>query len=328
MEPILQVSHLSVSLPGRNRSVPILKDISFSLHQGKILGLVGESGSGKSMTAFAVNQLLPGGGQSITGGSVLFAGRELTGRTEKEMQTFRGKDIAMIFQEPMTCLNPVLTVKRQMTDVMMTHEKLSRKEAGDRAAHMLRKVHIQEAERTLNCYPYELSGGMRQRVMIAMALSCSPQLLIADEPTTALDVTVQAQIIFLMKEACEESGTAVIFISHDLGVVSQLCDDIAVMYAGTIVESGTAADVLKEPGHPYTKALLAAVPKFTSDMGKDRLYAIPGMVPDPSEQMTGCPFAPRCPHAMAICRTGRPPVNDRGKGHSVSCWLEKEGRPS
>jgi oligopeptide/dipeptide ABC transporter ATP-binding protein len=323
MEPILQVSHLSVSLPGKNGPAPILKDISFSLKQGEILGLVGESGSGKSMTAFAVNQLLPGGGKSITGGSVLFAGEELTGKTEKQMQTFRGKDIAMIFQEPMTCLNPVFTVKRQMTDVIMIHEKRSRKEAEIQAADMLKKVHIRDPERTLSCYPYELSGGMRQRVMIAIALSCSPRLLIADEPTTALDVTVQAQIIFLLQEACQESGTGIIFISHDLGVVSQLCSRIAVMYAGTMAETGPASEVLKAPGHPYTKALLAAVPRFTSGGVRDRLYAISGMVPDPSEIQRGCLFAPRCPHAMDICRTEHPPIQNLGNQHQVSCFLEK-----
>lgn len=236
MENILNIKNLSVSLTGKRGTVPILHDISLEVEEGHILGLVGESGSGKSMTAFAITQLLPGGRNSIVGGSINFCGQELTEKTEKEMAKFRGKEIAMIFQEPMTCLNPVFTVGRQMTDVIMTHQQVKHENATKKALEMLEKVHIRNAERVLKCYPYELSGGMRQRVMIAIALSCSPKLLIADEPTTALDVTIQAQIIFLIKDACKASGTGVVFISHDLGVVSQLCDKIAVMYAGQIVE--------------------------------------------------------------------------------------------
>ena len=324
MENILNIKNLSVSLAGKRGTVPILHDISLEVEEGHILGLVGESGRGKSMTAFAITQLLPGGRNSIVGGSINFCGQELTEKTEKEMAKFRGKEIAMIFQEPMTCLNPVFTVGRQMTDVIMTHQQVKHENATKKALEMLEKVHIRNAERVLKCYPYELSGGMRQRVMIAIALSCSPKLLIADEPTTALDVTIQAQIIFLIKDACKASGTGVVFISHDLGVVSQLCDKIAVMYAGQIVEMGMAGDVLMDPQHPYTKALLASIPRFTpKEDGDDQLYAIPGMVPDPLEIIPGCRFAPRCPYVLDICRQEAPPLKELEEGHSLHCHLQE-----
>ena len=324
MENILNIKNLSVSLAGKRGTVPILHDISLEVEEGHILGLVGESGSGKSMTAFAITQLLPGGRNSIVGGSINFCGQELTEKTEKEMAKFRGKEIAMIFQEPMTCLNPVFTVGRQMTDVIMTHQQVKHENATKKALEMLEKVHIRNAERVLKCYPYELSGGMRQRVMIAIALSCSPKLLIADEPTTALDVTIQAQIIFLIKDACKASGTGVVFISHDLGVVSQLCDKIAVMYAGQIVEMGMAGDVLMDPPHPYTKALLSSIPRFTpKENEEDQLYAIPGMVPDPLEIIPGCRFAPRCPYVLDICRQEAPPLKELEEGHSLHCHLQE-----
>lgn len=217
MEPILSIRHLSLSLPVKKGMVSILHDVSLDVAPGQILGLVGESGSGKSMTAFAVTRLLPGGGREKLGGSIRFCGEELTEKSEKDMQAIRGRDISMIFQEPMTCLNPVFTIGRQMTDVLMTHQKISRSEAMKKAEDMLTSVHIRQAADVLRCYPYELSGGMRQRVMIGIALSCRPKLLIADEPTTALDVTVQAKILYLVREACRRLGTAVIFISHDLG---------------------------------------------------------------------------------------------------------------
>ena len=324
MENILSIKNLSVSLTGKRGTIPILHNISLEVEEGHILGLVGESGSGKSMTAFAITQLLPGGRDSIVGGSIHLCGQELTEKTETELAKFRGKEIAMIFQEPMTCLNPVFTVGRQMTDVIMTHQQVKHENATKKALEMLEKVHIRNAERVLNCYPYELSGGMRQRVMIAIALSCSPKLLIADEPTTALDVTIQAQIIFLIKDACKASGTGVVFISHDLGVVSQLCDKIAVMYAGQIVEMGMAGDVLMDPQHPYTKALLSSIPRFTpKEDGDDQLYAIPGMVPDPLEIIPGCRFAPRCPYALDICHQEAPPLKELEEGHSLHCHLQE-----
>lgn len=318
MEPVLTVSHLSLALPAKKGMVSILHDVSIKVEAGKILGLVGESGSGKSMTAFTITRLLSSGGHEKIGGSIQFCGEELTTKTEKEMQNIRGRDISMIFQEPMTCLNPVFTIGRQMTDVILVHQKVSKKEAYQVARDMLESVHIRNAEDVLACYPYELSGGMRQRVMIGIALSCKPKLLIADEPTTALDVTVQAKILYLIKEACQKLGTAVIFISHDLGVISQICDTIAVMYSGHIVEYGEEQDVFSHPEHPYTKALMAAVPKFTVKEG-EKLFAIPGMVPDPSEKMDGCRFAPRCPYATDICRTMMPVDQVAGNGHLVYC---------
>lgn len=320
MEPILQIRHLSLSLPVKKGMVSILHDVSLDVEPGKILGLVGESGSGKSMTAFAVTRLLPGEGREHLGGSIRFCGEELTAKTEREMQTIRGRDISMIFQEPMTCLNPVFTIGRQMTDVLMTHQQISRAEAMKKAEDMLTSVHIRQAADVLRCYPYELSGGMRQRVMIGIALSCRPKLLIADEPTTALDVTVQAKILYLIREACQNLGTAVIFISHDLGVISQICDTVAVMYSGHIVESGEADEVFRHPEHPYTRALMAAVPKFSiSAEAGDRLFAIPGIVPDPAEPMDGCRFAPRCPYATEICSLTPPEDTHTGAGHYVYC---------
>lgn len=320
MEPILSIRHLSLSLPVKKGMVTILHDVSFDVAPGQILGLVGESGSGKSMTAFTVTRLLSSNGREKVGGSILFCGEELTGKNEKEMQAIRGRDISMIFQEPMTCLNPVFTIGRQMTDVIMTHQKISRSEAMKKAEDMLKSVHIRQAADVLRCYPYELSGGMRQRVMIGIALSCRPKLLIADEPTTALDVTVQAKILYLVREACRRLGTAVIFISHDLGVISQICDNVAVMYSGHIVESGAAEDVFRHPEHPYTRALMAAVPKFTvSAAAGDKLFAIPGIVPDPSEPMAGCRFAPRCPYATEVCRTRPPEDTVIGGNHLVYC---------
>lgn len=325
MENILSIKNLSVSLAGKRGIVPILHNISLEVAAGHILGLVGESGSGKSMTAFSITQLLPGGRASLVGGSINFCCQELMEKTEAEMAQFRGKEIAMIFQEPMTCLNPVFTIGRQMQDVIMTHQKNNFREALKQAEEMLEKVHITDAARVLKCYPYELSGGMRQRVMIAIALSCSPKLLIADEPTTALDVTIQAQIIFLIKEACKAARTGAVFISHDLGVVSQLCDTIAVMYSGQIVEVGSAEDVLMHPHHPYTKALLASIPSFTKEEGgTERLASISGMVPDPSEIIKGCRFAPRCSFAMEICHKQPPPQRFLANEHSLHCHLQRE----
>lgn len=318
MEPVLDIRRLSLSLPGKKGDVSILHDVSLSVLPGQILGLVGESGSGKSMTAFAVTRLLPGGGREKLGGSIRFSGEELTKKTEKDMQRIRGREISMIFQEPMTCLNPVFSIGRQMTDVICTHRQVTRKEARAAARAMLESVHIRNAEDVLDAYPYELSGGMRQRVMIGIALSCRPKLLIADEPTTALDVTVQARILALIREACRNLGTAVIFISHDLGVISMLCDTVAVMYSGHIVEAGRTEDVLARPEHPYTQALIAAVPTFSMKAG-GRLFAIPGIVPDPSEPMRGCRFAPRCPRASGVCREAMPEGQASGDGHLVYC---------
>lgn len=322
--PVLAIKNLSLALPTKKGFVPILHAVSLSVAPGEILGLVGESGSGKSMTAFAVMRLLPGEGREKLGGSVCFMGEELTKKSEKEMQKLRGREISMIFQEPMTCLNPVFTVGRQMTDVIRQHQNVSKKEAHTLARDMLESVHIVNAESVLESYPYELSGGMRQRVMIGIALSCHPKLLIADEPTTALDVTVQAKILYLIKEACAKAGTAVIFISHDLGVISQICDSVAVMYSGHIVEAGSRDEIFNSPRHPYTKALMAAVPKFQMADG-ERLTTIPGIVPDAAEKMQGCRFAPRCPHALPACSERLPAGLVEGT-HRVYCHALERGQ--
>lgn len=324
MENVLEIEHLSLALPSKKGMIPILHDVNLHVGEGKIMGLVGESGSGKSMTAFAVTRLLPGGGKAELDGSIRLCGRQLLGISKKSMEEVRGRDVSMIFQEPMTCLNPVFTIGTQMTDVIRTHEKISKEDAEKKALAMLEAVHIRNAEDVISCYPYELSGGMRQRVMIAIALSCHPKLLIADEPTTALDVTVQAQILYLIKEACRNLKTAVLFISHDLGVISEICDSISVMYSGHIVESGDTAAVLQSPAHPYTRALIGALPKFTGGNTHDRLTAIPGMVPDPSEKMAGCRFAPRCKRASAACREGLPPSVEIRPGHKVYCCHPEE----
>ena len=317
---ILDIQHLSLSLPGKKGYIPILHDVNVSLAAGQILGLVGESGSGKSMTAFSVTQLLPGGGKAKLGGSIKFCDKELIGMKEHDMEKLRGHEISMIFQEPMTCLNPVFTIKAQMTDVIRTHGIQSPEEAKKVALSMLEAVHIRNPEDVLGCYPYELSGGMRQRVMIGIALSCHPKLLIADEPTTALDVTVQAQILYLMKESCEKLGTAVLFISHDLGVISEICDNVAVMYSGHIVEAGKTEDVLRHPMHPYTRSLIDALPNFHSDKETNPLKAIPGMVPDPTEVIPGCRFNARCPYASKICREKMASASLCEKEHAVYCW--------
>ncbi len=318
-ETVLEISHLSLSLPVKKGMVPILHDVNIELKAGEILGLVGESGSGKSMTAFAVTRLLPGGNRADLGGSIRLCGKELMGADEKEMETLRGRDVSMIFQEPMTCLNPVFTIAQQMVDVIRAHGDVSKADARKQALAMLEAVHIRNPEDVLDCYPYELSGGMRQRVMIGIALSCKPKLLIADEPTTALDVTVQAQILYLVKEAAEKLGTAVLFISHDLGVISEICDKVSVMYSGHIVESGDTKHVLEHPLHPYTRALIHALPRFSSNRKTDKLEAIPGIVPDPSEIMPGCRFAPRCPLRTPACEQGLPPRVDCKAGHTVYC---------
>ena len=303
MENVLEIEHLSLSLPSKKGMIPILHDVNLEVGEGKIMGLVGESGSGKSMTAFAVTRLLPGGGKAELDGSIRLCGRQLLGLGRKSMEEVRGRDVSMIFQEPMTCLNPVFTIGTQMTDVIRTHEKISKEEAFKKAVSLLEEVHIRNAEDVISCYP---------------------KLLIADEPTTALDVTVQAQILYLIKEACRNLKTAVLFISHDLGVISEICDSISVMYSGHIMESGDTASVLTEPCHPYTRALIGALPKFTREKTKERLTAIPGMVPDPSEKMAGCRFAPRCPRATAACGEGLPPSVEIAKGHTVYCCHPEE----
>jgi oligopeptide/dipeptide ABC transporter ATP-binding protein len=298
--------------------------VDFALGPGETLGVVGESGSGKSVTALSVMRLVDRPGQVLPGSRIVFEGRDLAELTETEMSRIRGNDISMIFQEPMTSLNPVFTVGDQIAEAVELHEGLGKKDALARAVEMMRLVGIPSAERRVADYPHQMSGGMRQRVMIAMALSCNPKLLIADEPTTALDVTVQAQILELMKDLRERLGMAILLITHDLGVVAEMVDEVAVMYAGRIVERGPVADVFAEPQHPYTEALLRSIPlvgmRYTQP-----LEAIRGMVPSPLDWPDGCRFAPRCDYAFDRCRTEDPRLLPVPPQESA-CWLCTEGR--
>ena len=300
-----------------------VEGVSLRGGSGKTLGLVGESGCGKSATALSILRLIPSPPGKIVGGEVIFEGRNLLELPENEMRTVRGCDIAMIFQEPMTSLNPVFTVGSQIVEAIMTHERVSKKQAWDRAVEMLRRVHIPSPKERATDYPHQLSGGMRQRVMIAMALACSPKLLIADEPTTALDVTIQAQIMDLFQEIAEGTDMAVLLVTHNLGIVAQTADDVAVMYAGHIVEHATTEQLFEAPLHPYTRGLLESVPKTTG--AAERLHVISGSVPDPAHKPPGCPFNPRCPHAMDVCREKMPAPFEQQPGHTVRCWaVEKK----
>jgi oligopeptide/dipeptide ABC transporter ATP-binding protein len=293
--------------------------VSFTLDEEETLGLVGESGCGKSMTALSILKLYPKPQGRIVEGTIEFAGESLVEKSEKEMQRIRGKSISMIFQEPMTSLDPVFPVGEGIIEVLMVHQGLSRREAKERAIELLRMVRIPEPERRIHAYPHQLSGGMRQRVMIAQALACRPKLLIADEPTTALDVTVQAQILELIRTLKKEMKTAVLLITHDLGVVAEHCERVAVMYAGKIVEKASVLSLFARPLHPYTRALLGALPRAESK--KQRLEVIPGTVPDLLSPPPGCRFHPRCQRRIALCFAEEPPLREVEKGHEVACHL-------
>jgi oligopeptide/dipeptide ABC transporter ATP-binding protein len=301
--------------------VKAVDGVSFSVKRGQTLGVVGESGCGKSVTAMTIMRLLDTPPAEIATGQIIFGGRDILHIPEEEMRQIRGNEIAMIFQEPMSSLNPVFTLGDQISEAVMLHLKLNKKEATERAIEALRTVGIAYPERRIKQYPHELSGGQRQRVMIAMALSCEPKLLIADEPTTALDVTIQAQILELISAIQEETGTAVMLITHDLGVVAETANDIVVMYAGRVVEHGPASDVLLQPKHPYTEGLLASIP--SKGMRGQRLNVIKGTVPNPFNMPSGCNFAPRCPYVFEPCQTLDPRVDDTG-GPPVACWLWKQ----
>jgi peptide/nickel transport system ATP-binding protein len=314
--PVLQVEDLSVGFENDDGLVRVVEDINFTVHRGKTLSLVGESGCGKSLTAFAILQLLPPFGK-ILSGSVKFHGRELVGLSDEEMQQVRGGDISMIFQEPMSALNPVFRIGTQIAEALVLHKNMEQDEALEQAVRMLEAVGIPDPASRANNYPHQLSGGMRQRVMIAMALACEPEILIADEPTTALDVTIQAQILDLMHDLQEKFHTAILFISHDFGVVSRMADEIAVMYAGRVIEHGSSTDILVEPRHPYTKALLQTTPRM--DRSLDRLPAISGRVPSPMNRPAGCCFRPRCDKAQEICGIERPLETRLREDHYAAC---------
>jgi peptide/nickel transport system ATP-binding protein len=320
--PLLRVENLKTHFHTRDGIVRAVDGVSFDVMPGETLAIVGESGCGKSVTAMSILRLLPMPPARIAGGRIEFDGRNLLELSEPEMRKVRGNAISMIFQEPMTSLNPVLTIGRQIAEALVLHRGMSEKAAMTRAGDMLRKVHIPEAERRLTQYPHELSGGMRQRVMIAMALACGPRLLIADEPTTALDVTIQAQILELMLELREETGASVILITHDLGVVAEVAHRVVVMYAGRKVEEAPIEELFAAPLHPYTRGLLGSMPHLgdsVNETGK-RLVEIPGMVPSLKDPPPGCLFAPRCPNATERCTREAPPLELHAPRHWAACW--------
>ena len=325
---LLEVNDLHTSFFTPAGEVKAVNGVSFYLDSGKVLGIVGESGSGKSVTAYSIMQILEKTGK-IVSGSVKFDGQELVGIGEKGMKKIRGNKISIIFQDPMTSLNPTYTIGHQLMEAIRLHTNRNKKEAWDRAVEMLKLVNVNEPEKRMKQYPFEFSGGMRQRVMIAMALACEPDILIADEPTTALDVTIQAQILELMQKLQKELGMAIIMITHDLGVVAQMCDEVIVMYAGSICEQGTADEIFYNPKHEYTKGLMRSIPTVGNDGQK--LQPIAGTPIDLLNMPQGCPFAPRCDEAMKIClkeRCQRMQINDM---HQAACWvnvkdaMEKEG---
>ena len=315
-ETLLKVDTLSTWFYTDDGIVKAVNDVSFSLNKGHTLGIVGESGCGKSITSLSVMRLIDSPPGKIVGGKILFKGEDLLAKSEEEMRRVRGKRIAMIFQEPMTSLNPVYTVGRQIEEALLIHESMTKKEAKRRALEMLRLVRIPLPEKRFDEYPHQLSGGMRQRVMIAIALACSPELLICDEPTTALDVTIQAQILALIDELKEKTGTSVIMITHDLGVISEIADEVLIMYAGEIVEYAPKTQLFQNPLHPYTQGLIACVPKLGRD--SDRLQTIEGTVPSFDDMPAGCTFWPRCPFAESICKEKKPPLIDCGN-RTVRC---------
>lgn len=317
MPALLEIRDLQTSFFTSDGEVRAVNGVTFSIEAGKTMGLVGESGCGKSVTALSVIQLLTKGTGKIVGGEILYEGENIAAFSEERMRAIRGNDISMIFQEPMTSLNPVFSVGEQVAEAVRLHQKLSRREARNRAVEMLRLVKIAEPEKRLNDYPHQMSGGMRQRVMIAMALSCNPKLLIADEPTTALDVTIQAQILELISELQDQLGMAVLMITHDLGVVAEQADEVAVMYAGKIIEHATPATIFANPKHPYTIGLMKSIPGMGTP-GR-RLDTIPGVVPSPLNWPSGCRFRTRCKDASDICAGAPPELISFEPGHSVAC---------
>jgi len=320
---VLDIRDLRTEFVTEEGVVHAVNGISYRLHQGQTIGVVGESGSGKSVSVLSVLRLLPSPPARIVGGEVWFKGQDLLKLPEKEMRRIRGKEIAMIFQDPMTSLNPVLTIGFQIMEPLMLHLHMGKKEARERAIELLHMVGIPEPQKRVDDYPHQFSGGMRQRAMIAMALACQPTVLIADEPTTALDVTIQAQIVDLVKRLRDELGMALIWITHDLGVVAGLADRVIVMYAGLIMEDAPVDELYEHPQHPYTRALLRSLPRMDEEAGRP-LETIEGLPPDLLQMPQGCPFAPRCTYVRPECRTQRPPLVEIQPGHRVACWVDLE----
>ncbi|MBM7539929.1 ABC transporter ATP-binding protein [Amphibacillus cookii] len=328
-EPILEVRNLQTSFFTKEFEVKAVDGVNFAVPKGKTLGIVGESGSGKSITSLSILRLIKNPGK-IKGGEIIFKGENLLDKTESQMRQIRGNEISMIFQEPMTSLNPVYTVGQQISEAFIIHQNMSKKEAMLRSVEMLELVGIPSPKQRVKQYPHELSGGMRQRVMIAMALACDPELLIADEPTTALDVTIQAQILELMEDLQDRLGMSTIMITHDLGVVAETCDYVAVMYMGKVVEYATVKDLFKNPKHPYTVGLLNSLPRHDIDLGEEDLTVIQGSVPAPDQIPEGCRFAPRCPFASDICHERLPHLEQSEDGNQIRCWIytdEWDGDP-
>lgn len=319
MADVLKIENLHVSFDTYAGEVHAVRGVSLHVGEGEVLAIVGESGCGKSVTAQTVMKLNPMPPARIKEGSIDLCGEDIVAANEKKMQDIRGRLVSMIFQDPMTCLNPTMKVGRQLTEAICQHRKLSKDEAKKEAVRLLEMVQIPNAAERAEQYPHEFSGGMRQRAMIAMAMSCKPKLLIADEPTTALDVTIQAQIMQLMAKVREETGTAIILITHDLGVVANLADRVAVMYAGEIVETGTAEDIFYRPKHPYTQALLKSLPTVETSR-EEKLVSIAGTPPDLFMPPKGCEFASRCEHCMKVCKKHVPPTYEVGAGHKAVCW--------
>src|SRR5438552_1671656 len=317
MEPLLRLEHLTTVFDLPSGTVPAVDDVSFEIRQGETLGIVGESGSGKSVTAFSIMRLVQSPGR-IAGGAISFKGRNLLALSEREMQSIRGAEISLIFQEPMTALNPVFTIGDQLRETLLVHRKATRRDAGTRAIELLQAVRIPDAAARVRDYPHQLSGGMRQRVLIAMALACRPALVIADEPTTALDVTIQAQILDLLREMKAAFNLSLMLITHDLGVIAETADRVAVMYAGRIVEQGAVRDVFHQPQHPYTRGLLASMPGGPPGT---RLRAIEGTVPMLGALPPGCAFNPRCPDRFEPCTQSAPGDSQTGHGHTAKCYL-------
>ena len=321
---VLEIKNLHTYFYMDDGVVKAVDGVDVELRRGKTLGIVGESGSGKSVTSLSVMGLLTGTKGKIAEGEILLDGQDLVKLSEEEKRKIRGNRISMIFQEPMTSLNPVMKIGAQIVECVLQHENISKKEAYKKAEEMLRMTGVPRVEHMMKEYPFQLSGGQRQRVMIAMALVCKPEILIADEPTTALDVTIQAQILDLMNQLKKETGTSILFITHDLGVVAEICDDVAVMYCGRVVEKGDVKSIFAKPSHPYTQGLLNSIPHLGDD-GKE-LQSIPGNVPNPKYMPEGCKFAARCPYASDRCRKEEPPFFSVDENHISRCWLCEDGK--
>ncbi len=321
-EPLLDVEALKTYFYTRDGVVRAVDGVSFTVYPGETLAVVGESGCGKSVTSLSILRLIASPPGKIVGGRLMFQGRDLLGLSEDAMRKVRGNEISMIFQEPMTSLNPVLTIGRQIAEALVLHRGMTRGKAIERSVEMLTLVNIPEAARRIEQYPHQLSGGMRQRVMIAMALACNPRLLIADEPTTALDVTIQAQILDLMRGLKEKTGAAIVLITHDLGVVAEMAQRVVVMYAGRKVEEAPVEALFAHPRHPYTEGLLKSIPRLEAAGATERprLAEIPGMVPSLKEEMAGCVFSPRCSYVTDRCRRDYPPLEQKAQGHFAACW--------